>query len=371
MNKNNPYFLILNELIQDAIKIDASDIHIIPTTSHLEIKLRVCGRLTTWRKLGNEHKDLFIHTAKSYFNLNIAINNIAQDARKSIPSLNIDLRVNSTPLIYGNKIVVRILNKNKNFDLDKSNLNVNIINLLKKYSVKKNGIILLSGQTGSGKTTTLYSILQYLNDGSKNISTIEDPVEYTFEGLDQIDLTTSRDMTFASSLRSLLRQDPDIIFVGEIRDEETAQLCLKAASTGHLVLSTIHANDPKSAVQKFEAYDCDQKMIQELILISLNQLLVPLNCPHCSEILSKQKRKDLNGKIELSSEQLAKKINHGGCDKCSSGITKRIPINEFIEREELEKTSSIDEIIFKRKNELALPYVQSGELDPYEYLKII
>lgn len=370
MNKNNPYFLILKELIKNAVKIDASDIHIIPSASNLEIKLRVCGKLSTWRKLEDEHKDLFIHTAKTYLNLNIAINTIAQDSRKSIPGLNIDLRVNSTPLIYGNKIVIRILNKNKNFDLDKSNLSLNTIRLLKKYSIKKNGIILLSGQTGSGKTTTLYSILQYLNNGSKNISTIEDPVEYTFEGLDQIDLTTSRDMTFASSLRSLLRQDPDIIFVGEIRDEETAKLCLKAASTGHLVLSTIHANDPKSAIQKFKAYDCDQKMIQELILLSLNQLLIPLNCPHCSEKMSEQERKELIENIILNTNQIAKKINHNGCDKCSNGVSRRIPINEFIEKEELEKANSIENINFLEKSQIALPYLHSGKLDPIEYLKI-
>lgn len=366
-NKNEidgPYNKIYKELIEKAKKEKISDIHIIPYKDGLRIKLRKFGTLTLWKELSIDHRDSFIAHCKHLLNLNVAIIGVPQDSRASVDHLSLDLRINSTPMIYGNKIVIRLLDREKEFNIDKSGIESNIINELKEVCNKKSGLILISGQTGSGKTTTLYSLLSYLNQGNTNISTIEDPVEYTLDGLDQIDITSKKNLTFSNSLKALLRQDPDVILVGEVRDEETANLCLKASSSGHLVFTTIHAANPEGAVKKFVDFGVDSNSIAENLLVSMNQCLVPIVCRECSKIVTM--KKDFKELYNLGIKKYRYR-NTKGCSHCFEGHSSMLPINEFLKPSCIQKYLSGGPISFKTKKEIALDLLSKELITPESY----
>ncbi len=363
---SNPYNKIYKELIENAKKEKISDIHIIPHKNGLRIKLRKYGTLNLWKELSIDHRDSFIAHCKHLLNLNVAIVGVPQDSRTSVDYLNLDLRINSTPMIYGNKIVIRLLDRDKEFNIDNSGIAHNVICKLKEVCHKKSGLILISGQTGSGKTTTLYSLLSYLNKGYTNISTIEDPVEYTLDGLDQIDITSKKDLTFSNSLRALMRQDPDVILVGEVRDEETANLCLKASSSGHLVFTTIHAGTPIGAINKFVDFGADRNSIAENLLLSMNQCLVPIICKYCSEIKS---TKDDYKYLYKQGVKQYRVANGQGCPKCFKGNTELKPINEILDATSIENYINGKEVAFKTKKEAALELLSEELITPESYLQ--
>ena len=251
--KNAPVVKMIEQLFRNSIEMRASDIHIEPYEKEVRIRYRIDGKLTTVNTLAVESLGPLITRIKILANLNIAERRIPQDGRiiTKIGQDEVDLRVSILPVVNGEKVVIRILTRDS-YKVGKEALGINKENLKKLNNIisNPNGIVLVTGPTGSGKSTTLYSILSELNKNDINIVTIEDPVEYTLNGINQVNVNSKTGLTFASGLRSILRQDPDVVMIGEIRDEETAQIAIKAAITGHLVLSTLHTNDAPSTITR-------------------------------------------------------------------------------------------------------------------------
>ena len=243
--ENKPVVDIVNEMIIDAINKKASDIHFDPTEDYLNVRIRVDGELLEYAKVPAFVKKNLLTRIKIISGMNITESRLPQDgAIKNLSDqIDLDLRVSSLPIVDGEKIVIRILNYTMSSSgLENLGLSEKNLEKINKLIKMPNGIILVAGATGSGKSTTVYSILQILNTVSKNIITVEDPVEMKIEGINQVQVMSDIGLTFGATLRSILRQDPDIIMIGEIRDDETARIAVRASITGHLVLSTIHTN---------------------------------------------------------------------------------------------------------------------------------
>jgi type IV pilus assembly protein PilB len=284
--KNSPTVKMIDNIIKSAIESRASDIHIEPFEKIVKIRFRIDGQLATISTIAKESSQALVARIKILANLNIAEKRVPQDGRilTSIGNKSIDLRVSILPTISGEKVVIRILSKDESIKT-KQNLGMNEyeINQLNEILRSPHGIILVTGPTGSGKSTTLYTVLSELNKDSKNIITIEDPVEFTVEGVNQVNVNNKAGMTFASGLRSILRQDPDIIMIGEIRDSETAQIAVRAAITGHLVLSTIHTNDAPSTIFRLADMEVEPYLIASSISGVISQRLVRRICPKCKK----------------------------------------------------------------------------------------
>lgn len=327
---------LFRESLFKAHELNASDIHIEPSFSELTIRIRVDGDLFTFKTLEKNYQLSFIQEVKRLCNLSIAISNKPQDSRINLPSWNLALRVNSTPTLFGEKIVLRLLDMTTSFDLEDTGLDQFTKESLLDAAKAKNGVIIVSGPTGSGKTRTLFSLLNSLDKKKKNIVTLEDPVEYTFSGINQIEIKPP--LTFADGLRAILRQDPDIILVGEMRDYETADLCFKAAATGHLVISTLHANSAKKVVERLQNMGVDQYMIDSNLNFSAAQRLVQKLCPHCSVDVNKEEiRAILSNDIEGN----FKKKGNTNCNHCdSTGVMGRVPIMEYLTKDDLEKSKT-------------------------------
>ncbi|WP_368263064.1 GspE/PulE family protein, partial [Clostridium disporicum] len=265
--------------------------------------------------------------------LNIAEKRVPQDGRiiTRVGNNDVDLRVSILPVVSGEKIVIRILNRSS-YKLGKEHLgmNENNLNKLKNIISNPHGIVLVTGPTGSGKSTTLYTVLNELNSDDVNIVTIEDPVEYTLDGINQVNVNSKSGMTFASGLRSILRQDPDIVMIGEIRDEETAQIAIKAAITGHLVLSTLHTNDSASSITRLIDMGIEPYLVSTSICGVIAQRLVRRICPNCKEAYeaTDYEKKILIGNIE---ENLI--LYKGqGCGHCNgTGYLGRIGVYEIMD----------------------------------------
>lgn len=325
-----PYTSLFRDALKEAHKLNASDIHIEPTADGLQIRIRVNGDLYTHKTLCNDHRQSFIQEVKRLSNLSIAISNRPQDSRLSLPSWRLALRVNSTPTLYGEKVVLRLLDMTTDFDLATVNLNDDVVNDLKEASKEKNGVIIVSGPTGSGKTRTLFSLLNSLDKERKNIVSLEDPIEYTFKGINQIEI--KEPLTFADGLRAILRQDPDVILVGEIRDYETADLCFKAAATGHLVISTLHANSATKVIERLKNMGVEQYMITSNLKFSAAQRLVKKLCDNCSKRVNKEDINNVKDGFQLDGLRTQ---NLQGCKYCKNGISGRIPVMEYLTKSEL------------------------------------
>lgn len=282
--KNAPIVKLVDTIINNAVKLGVSDIHIEPFEEYVRVRYRVDGILQETLRIPKESNSALTTRIKIMANLNIAEKRLPQDGRvvSNIDGMEVDLRVSILPTVYGEKIVVRILNK-QSFMVDKKELGLNKKDIETLGEILKSpfGIILVTGPTGSGKSTTLYSILKELNTLEKNIITVEDPVEYVMEGISQVNVNNKAGLTFASGLRSILRQDPDIVMIGEIRDNETAEIAIRAAITGHLVLSTIHTNDAASAVVRIIDMDVQPYLVSTAIAGIIAQRLVRKICPKC------------------------------------------------------------------------------------------
>ena len=327
-----PIVRFVNSLIENAILSNTSDIHIEPEENDVRIRFRIDGILYENMRVGIKTLSAVSSRVKIMANLNIAEKRLPQDGRVSysFEDKTVDVRVSIVPTIYGEKLVLRILDKT-NFILSKDKLGLNQEEMIQYDDLirKPYGIILVTGPTGSGKTTTLYTALSELNDTSKNIITLEDPVEYHLKGVNQIQLNTKVGLTFASGLRAVLRQDPDIIMVGEIRDEETAEIAVQSALTGHLVLSTLHTNDAASSITRLMDMGIDPFLISSSLLGVIAQRLVRRICPHCRNRYRPDDR-ELRMIDEKDSNTYLYKGK--GCDICNhSGYKGRIGLFEIME----------------------------------------
>ncbi|GCD12282.1 GspE/PulE family protein [Clostridium tagluense] len=349
--KSAPAVRLVDSIISDAIKLKASDIHIEPFENNIKIRFRIDGTLKEISKYNKDIYNAFITRIKILAELNIAEKRIPQDGRilTVVDNKKVDLRVSTLPTINGEKIVIRVLDR-ENFLVGKEKLGMNEDDLEKAERILKNpyGIILVTGPTGSGKSTTLYTLLSELNDNSKNIITVEDPVEYVVDGINQVNVNAKAGLTFASGLRSILRQDPDVVMIGEIRDNETAEIAVRAAITGHIVLSTIHTSDAPSAIVRLIDMDIQPYLVASAIAGIISQRLVKKICPMCSEnFVATDFDKEVLG-IHSAEELLLYKGK--GCGHCnSSGYSGRIGVYEIMEvtrkhREYIMRNASIDEI---------------------------
>lgn len=281
-----PIIKLLNALFLEAVKERASDIHIEPYEKELEVRFRIDGIL---RKVLSPPKIIhepLISRIKVIANLDIAEKRLPQDGRIRliVGGRDIDIRVSIIPTFFGERAVLRILDRMKGImSLNELGLESEKLNNYEKLITRSNGIVLVTGPTGSGKTTTLYASLLKIYSEEKNIITIEDPVEYQIKGIAQIQVNPKINLTFAAGLRSILRQDPDIVMIGEIRDKETAEIAVQASLTGHLVLSTLHTNDSASAVTRLIDMEIEPFLVASSLMGVLAQRLLRKLCPHCKE----------------------------------------------------------------------------------------
>jgi general secretion pathway protein E/type IV pilus assembly protein PilB len=312
---NSDDFLV--NLIANAHTIGSSDIHIETYEERCRVRMRIDGRLLERFVLKKEDYPAIINRIKIKSNLDIAEKRLPQDGRIFFTQAaeKFDIRVSVIPTLYGEKVVLRLLSKDTaNIDINKLGFRPQQLEDFLEAMRKPHGIVLISGPTGSGKTTTLYAILRILNKEHTNIITIEDPIEYTLEGINQVQLKESIGLTFASALRTFLRQDPDIIMLGEIRDGETAQMATRAALTGHLVLSTIHTNSAWGTISRLIDMGVPPFLIANTINLSVAQRLVRILCPHCKrEVPLQDKTLPRNYKPE---RPLIKHFEAQGCDQC-------------------------------------------------------
>ncbi|NME83053.1 GspE/PulE family protein [Clostridium sp. SM-530-WT-3G] len=328
-----PVVKMVDYLFKNSVELKASDIHIEPFENEIIIRYRIDGKLRTVNKLGIESLGALVTRIKIMAGLNIAEKRIPQDGKIMIKvnDKEIDLRVSILPVVYGEKIVIRILNKGNGI-LTKEQLGMKEkdIEKIDKIISNPHGIILVTGPTGSGKSTTLYTLLSELNSDELNIVTVEDPVEYTMDGVNQVNVNEKSGLTFASGLRSILRQDPDIVMIGEIRDEETAEIAIRAAITGHLVLSTLHTNDVPSTIVRLIDMGVKPYLVSTSVVGIVAQRLVRKICSNCKtsyEASEQEKKilgKDLDEKVTLFKGE--------GCGYChETGYTGRIGIYEIME----------------------------------------
>jgi len=279
-----PIIRLINGLLAEAVRLGASDIHIEPYESTLLVRLRVDGVLREVLSLQSRIAPLLVSRVKVMARLDIAEKRIPQDGRISIAlgGKTLDVRVSTLPSRAGERVVLRILDKEQaNLRLEQLGVPAAMLPLLQGALREPNGIILVTGPTGSGKTTTLYAGLSVLNDRSRNILTIEDPVEYAVTGVGQTQVNTKVGMTFAAGLRAILRQDPDVVMVGEIRDVETAQIAVQASLTGHLVLSTVHTNDAVGAITRLRDMGVESFLLASTLRLIVAQRLVRRLCEAC------------------------------------------------------------------------------------------
>ncbi|MTK11919.1 MAG: type II secretion system protein GspE [Clostridiaceae bacterium] len=331
--KNAPVVKMVDYLIKNAVEARASDIHIEPFEKYVKIRYRIDGELQEISRLSKETLAALVTRIKILSNLNIAERRIPQDGRilTKVGEKDIDLRVSILPTVFGEKAVIRVLNRDS-YLVGRENLGMIDSELNQLDNIIKNpyGIILVTGPTGSGKSTTLYSLLNDLNSGNKNIVTVEDPVEYMIDGINQVNVNIKAGMTFASGLRSILRQDPDIIMIGEIRDNETAQIAIRAAITGHLVLSTIHTNDAPSSIVRLIDMGIEPYLAATSISGVIAQRLIRKVCPRCKvPYTANEYEKRLLGVNE--SENLI--LSRGnGCGHCNNtGYEGRTGVYEIME----------------------------------------
>ncbi len=325
-----PVVKLVNSMIEYAIRAKSSDIHIEPLEDRIRVRIRIDGVMQEVMSNPLSARDAITTRIKILGGMNIAEKRIPQDGRitTEINGEEVDMRVSILPTVTGEKTVIRILAKN-DANLNRSYLGISDHNneMIDKMVKVPQGICLISGPTGSGKTTTLYTLLSEKNSPETNIITVEDPVEIRIPGLNQVQVNVKAGMTFASGLRSILRQDPDIILVGEIRDGETAEIAMRAAITGHLVFSTIHTNDAVSSINRLIDMGLEPYMVNSALVGVVSQRLVRRICTNCRESYDPDEYE-----VELLRLEPGQKIYHGkGCTDCADkGYKGRIAIHEIV-----------------------------------------
>lgn len=352
---DSPIVKLVNQLLSNASAMKASDIHIDPQETKVLIRYRVDGILRTERVLPKHMQGLLTARIKIMSNLDITEHRVPQDGRikMNIDFHPIDLRVATLPTVYGEKIVLRLLDLGSSLnDLNKLGFNKLNLNRFTKLIEKPTGIVLITGPTGSGKSSTLYAALNKLNSEEVNIITVEDPVEYQLEGINQVQVNSNVGMTFAKGLRSILRQDPNIIMVGEIRDQETAEVAVRASLTGHLVLSTVHTNDSLGTITRLIDMGVEPFLVASSVSGIVAQRLVRRVCRDCAEEQEPSKRE-----IEIFARRgmkLDKVVRGRGCSSCSmTGYKGRIAIHEVLVINDEMRRVIMNEDSFSKLRELA------------------
>lgn len=324
-NDEAPIIKLLNSLFTKAIKAQASDIHIETYEEQILIRNRIDGVLQVVTALPRKIAPLLISRIKVMAKLDIAEKRLPQDGRISltIGAQHIDIRVSTLPATHGERVVLRVLDKQAvRLDLEYLDLNATLLHSLKSLIKQPHGIILVTGPTGSGKTTTLYAILNELNEKSRNILTIEDPIEYDLPGIGQTQVNEKIAMSFAKGLRAILRQDPDVVMIGEIRDSDTANIAIQASLTGHLVFSTLHTNSALSAINRLIDMNVASFLLASSIVGLVAQRLVRKLCVHCKQPFK------TNDFVKLLNKTIYKAQ---GCAKCCfTGYMGRMAIYEII-----------------------------------------
>lgn len=323
---------IVNNIILDGIKRKASDIHFDPYEKGLRIRMRIDGSLMDYSHVPLYIQKNMITRIKIIAGMNITESRIPQDGaiKNKLENVNVDLRVSSLPTNLGEKIVIRILDYSmssagiEELDFNKENYNKVI-----KMINEPNGIILVTGATGTGKSTTVYSILQRLNTEDRNIITVEDPIEMNIEGINQVQVISEIGLTFANVLRSILRQDPDIIMIGEIRDDETARIAVRASITGHLVLSTIHTNNSLNTIERLTDMSVERYLLGAALTGIISQKLARRLCKHCrtSRAATDYEQKVFKEALNIDVKEI---YEPHGCEYCHQGYAGRIAIHEVL-----------------------------------------
>lgn len=377
-----PVVKLLNKILTEAISLKASDIHLEKKEDYFKIRYRIDGILRGYYNLPVEIAAAVISRIKIISGMDITIRHLPQDGKLDFvfQQENYDVRSSVVPTIYGEKAVLRLLLRNEHL-LDLKELNFDPVNLkrFKEIFKYKSGIILLCGPTGSGKTTTLFSILNQLADESNNIITVENPVEYRLELLNQIEINEAQNLSFPIILRSILRQDPDIIMIGEIRDKETAEIAVRAAVTGHLVLSTIHTIDSISAVTRLIDIGIPPYLISSTVNAVVAQRLLRKLCPHCRKKVKKAK---LKSNI-FKEDDLEYFYQAEGCSHCRDGYLGRTAaaeilllndqmkkiINQNADYAELKAAAAASGMVSLYDS--ALSKIKTGQSSPAEMMRVI
>lgn len=327
-----PIVDVVNEIIIDAINNGASDIHFDPSEDMLRVRVRIDGVLQNYSSIPNSYKNNLITRIKILANMNITETRLPQDgAIKSVlKGINLDLRVSCLPTKRGEKIVIRILDYSMSLrGIEYLYFNESNYQKILKMLSAPYGIILVTGATGSGKSTTVYSFLQKLNVEGSNLITVEDPVEMDIEGINQVQVNSDIGLDFATVLRSILRQDPNIIMIGEIRDSETAKIAVRASITGHLVLSTLHTNNSLNTIERLLDMNVERYLLASALTGIVSQKLARKLCDKCKRI-----RKTTTHEKQLFKAVLGKNIEEVyesvGCDECHGGYKGRIAIHEVL-----------------------------------------
>jgi len=349
-----PLVRLVNKVLSDAVKLKASDIHIEAYEKTIRVRYRIDGNLIEQTTLPFKLRGAIVSRVKIMASLDIAERRLPQDGRikLSMGHKKIDLRVSTLPTIYGEKVVMRILDKeNLNLDLSKMGFTPRSLSDFKDALGSPYGMILVTGPTGSGKSTTLYSALSSLNNPDTNIMTAEDPVEYNLEGINQVNVNNDVGLTFAAALKSFLRQDPDVIMVGEVRDLETAQIAIKAALTGHLVLSTLHTNDAPSTITRLVDMGIEPFLVATSVRLVIAQRLIRKICPACKEPVSPPSAEILKSLGLNANEATSFTWYQGkGCGACGhtgykgrAALHQVLPVSEGVRRLIVDRATS-DEI---------------------------
>jgi type IV pilus assembly protein PilB len=368
MAEEAPIIKLVNLIIMQALRDGASDIHIEPEKDDVHVRMRVDGIMHETKPIPKQLQAAVISRTKIMSDLNIAIKRIPQDGRFQInlEGAQIDIRVSSFPTVFGENIVMRLLDTSSILlGLEQIGFSKETFKQFQSLIKKPHGIILVTGPTGSGKTTTLYSALNAINTPDKNIITLEDPVEYQLKGIRQSQVNPKVGMTFASGLRSILRQDPDVVMVGEIRDKETAEIAVQAALTGHLVFSTLHTNDAPSALTRLTDMGIEPFLISSSVIGILAQRLVRTICNTCKTEFNPPAKSLSDLGLEAKTDM---KLFHGkGCNVCKNsgykgrtGLYELMTLNDKIKELVLTKTSS--SIIKKAAREAGMKTLQDDGL---------
>ncbi len=346
-----PTIRLVNSIIERAVMERASDIHFEPRETEMEVRMRIDGIMRPILNVPKELTPAAIARIKTMSGMDVAEKRIPQDGRFAVSVLekSIDMRVSTLPIAWGEKVVCRLLDKT-NTDIHKENLGLrpDDIEKYEKLIHYKNGVMLLVGPTGSGKTTTMYAMLNELNTPDVNLVTLEDPIEYNIDGLNQVQINPKVNMTFANGLRAILRQDPDIVSVGEIRDGETAEICMRAALTGKLVLSTIHTNDAVGAIDRLVDIGVEPYLISATLRGVVSQRLVRRICPYCGE--EYEPTESELGSLGIKIEPGVRFRRGRGCQQCfDTGYSGRIAVFEI-----MMMTPKIRDLIYTRAGRSAV-----------------
>lgn len=327
-----PIIKLINAMLGEAIKLGASDIHVETFEKALVVRFRIDGVLREMLRPNRKLSSLLVSRIKVMAKLDIAEKRVPQDGRISlrIAGRAVDVRVSTMPSSHGERVVLRLLDKNNShLNLADLGMTLSVQHAFADLILKPHGIILVTGPTGSGKSTTLYAGLTDINTKDRNILTVEDPIEYELEGIGQTQVNTKVNMTFARGLRAILRQDPDVVMVGEIRDLETAQIAVQASLTGHLVLSTLHTNTASGAITRLEDMGIEPFLLSSSLLGVLAQRLVRTLCPHCKQQHEPDKEERALLGVKKGDEVVIYRAV--GCEQCNmTGYRGRTGIHELI-----------------------------------------